>query len=186
MKKQSTYWIHFFTAFFLSLLLSGCSNSTKETDAQTLNAKTPWRIGEMVVEGDMPLMAGAWKLGEPLTFVPAYRIFLGMTPEGYYLIQDFYKDKNTQATSPYRVADPTDVTAAFYNEKDAGMQYSIDGELRSWYPDGTLESEVSFEKGVLRGASYRYYDNARLMLEINHETGRMVYYNYHGKLLGLR
>jgi Uncharacterized protein conserved in bacteria len=151
---------------------------------KTVLVKAPWRIGEVIVRGDMPLMAGAWKWNDPFTFVPAYRVFQGMTSDGYYVIQDFYAGTDAKATNAYQLADLADTVAPFYAEDDVGIQYSIEGQLMSWYPDGQLESDVFFEGGKLKGVSYRYYDNGQLMLEVDHESGKAAYYGYDGQLIG--
>lgn len=49
--------------------------------------------------------------------------------------------------------------------------YAQNGNVKTYYPDGKVESELSYVNDVLDGAVVKYYPNGNLMIEKNYSSG---------------
>jgi len=67
-----------------------------------------------------------------LGFYNVYRVFLGVTPQGYYVVQDFYADNNAKLTVPYVVRNERDVEENSYDTRDM----TIEGPYTRWHANG--------------------------------------------------
>lgn len=129
----------------LAIFLSGCTTTSYETshyvvdDIATQNA--PWHVGEVVAES---LITVSYDLGRghsPYYYgtYPVYRVFLGVLPNGHYLVQEFYKENKQKYTDPYELSEKKDVT----NSNTFNLRYlsSMQGRYVEWYANGVKHKE---------------------------------------------
>lgn len=67
-------------------------------------------------------------------------------------------------------------------EEQAKKMSSIvkDGKWTTWYENGTVRSEESYDKGTMTGIWKSMFDNGKTESEINFVTGKAVFYNQRG------
>ena len=147
----------------------GCSSSVGrvvelyEADAVlTTQADVPWGVGERVRVGNMPIADYT---------VLAYRIFLGVSKSGNYLVQDFYLESNLKATDPYQVSNIASVTQSFYNPS------GLEGWVVRWHQNGLRSAEVYWKNEQAVGHSRYWHENGQLRLdEYSDEEGNAIKY----------
>lgn len=130
----------------------------------------PFELGEVVAQNDK-----------------YYREFWGMTPQGYYTVQDFYQKNqpleggeevlNTsqgmaaKRTDPYTLVNLTDVQSWMLEDLSPVQQYNnlgaveIDGPYVQWYPNGGKAIEGHYESGRQQGVWTVWYDSGKMMLQ---------------------
>ena len=101
-------------------------------------------------------------------------------------IKTYYYDSGKKASEGILLCnDPTVLRADFpsnYSKDEQERVYSNvikDGEWKSWYEDGTLQSVEKYEKGILIGKKLTYHPNGKIESEINFDgvTPSTFYYN---------
>lgn len=131
-------------------------------DKTQVAAQVPWSIGELVATGCIIP-------GKKIT-TKINRYFLGMTPEGYYRVQEFYIEKQdlfrgkkypkgVLYTAPYNLVNESAVTASFDKcewHPLLGNQ-SIEGAYAVYNDDGTLNVSGRYEQGKRVGDWFYYY-----------------------------
>lgn len=160
------------------LMMVGCANDPyKIDDGATANA--PWKVGEAIYSQ------------APDNERSHSRKFIGITQDGYYLVQDFYAyDHNLQRTDPFIIMNRQGLKFAeppLYHGRV--VIYNDDGSIRTdcSYNHGTMVSppcvtrnedgdvrtewSTSYHDGI-RLNEFRYYENNVLRLTIQRE------YNY--------
>lgn len=116
--------------------------------------QAPWKVGQVV------FMWADYRPGEPVCGSCRHdrdlndmsnmkRVFLGVTPQGNYLVQEFYKTDESKLSDPYLVNDVKGVTA-FDSEP-----YTLYKKVL-WYPNGRKMKEGHFGSGQ-RQASWTYW-----------------------------
>ncbi len=45
------------------------------------------------------------------------------------------------------------------------------GTLKTFYPDGSIKSQITYEEGIKHGAAYMYHSNGKVSLAMNYENG---------------
>lgn len=128
----------------------------------------PFELGEVVAKNDK-----------------FYREFWGMTPQGYYSVQDFYQknallegdDTNAsqsttaKRTDPYTLVNLTDVQSWMLGYLSIAQQYNnlgaveIEGPYVQWYPNGEKAIAGSYKNGRQQGVWTLWYDNGKMMLQ---------------------
>ena len=153
---QSLKWLVVSLLFCMAGAVSAQNtNSTVNGIAidEQATAQAPWKAGEMVPYSDK--RANLNRLG----LHKVYRVFLGVTPQGYYVIQDFYADNNAKLTDPYVVKNERDVRATrTYDPEDM----TVEGPYIRWYPDGQKYTEVLMVDGKEEGEWRLWYRNGQL------------------------
>lgn len=75
------------------------------------------------------------------------RMYLGVTPEGFDIVQDFYWDEgDRQRTIPYLLQDKN-CPVLLYCEVDDLQRCGIEGQYKQWYPNGKLEFKGFMKNG---------------------------------------
>lgn len=80
-----------------------------------------------------------------------YRKLINTTPEGYFIVQDFYTKNNLKQSSPFTITEVTNLLSHSEN--------SINGPLVLWYQNGQQSSEQTFVNGKKQGQYQFWYDN---------------------------
>ena len=114
-------------------------------------AAVPWKVGEVVAVGGI----------YPYDM---YRKFLGVTAEGEYLVQAFYKDGDVKYSDPYRLKRAADVTAFLFDKNQsvrALFNRSIEGPYVLWHINGQKFCESQFENGFAQGMFRRWWANGQ-------------------------
>lgn len=117
---------------------------------EAATAAAPWKVGEVVVEGKGNV----------------YRRFLGVTTQGYYVVQEFYQPEDVKSTDPYWLVDQKDVVVPVMNGS------SINGLLVGWHVTGEKKLEVMFENGLIQGFMRAWYPNGQKLFEILYQDGK--------------
>src|ERR1043166_6628644 len=71
---------------------------------------------------------------------------------------------------------------------DRGRSIMRDGLVRTHYPDGTVETEVCYDQGVVHGVTKHWHPNGSLAAEIPMDRGQVEgvarFWSERGDLLG--
>lgn len=54
-------------------------------------------------------------------------------------------------------------------------KYFKDGIMRTWYPDGNLESEFTYTRGQMEGKAQTWYLNGQIQFDGNYREGYLVF-----------
>ena len=125
-----------------------------------------WETGTVVAKGNI-------KFDNDL--IPGYRKFLGMTPDGYYLVQDFYKKSNNKYTSPYMITNEQAVTQ-FYTQQIEfeNNRAPIAGAYITWWQNGRKQTQGNYQNGNAEGISIFWYNNGQKGEEGQYRNGKPV------------
>lgn len=127
----------------------------KATNAQ--NAQ--WSIGQTVLEDRVSCELNNKRQSERCLFK---RVFLGMTPEGHYQVQDYFrafKDKKyTIYTNPYVLNDKDAVVKNIDFESEP--QYVV-GEYIGWHLNGQMREKWKTENEKLEDEKISWYDDGQ-------------------------
>ena len=157
---------HFFCTllaclFVMAGLVSAKSINSIEIDEKA-TAQAPWKIGEKIQNSEFQANL------KSLDFQNVYRVFLGVTPKSYYVVQDFYADNHQKLTDPYVVKTKEDVVTEEYLSDD--MQ--VEGIFTVWYPEGKKYYEVKKVNGKAEGRWIFLHRNGRLAAVSPHINGK--------------
>ena len=160
-----------------ALSLAGCVNSGKDhtLDADA-TAATQWAVGEEVVEGNRQcFLLEGWGTCE------MYRKFLGVTRDGYYLVQDFYAQDDVKLTDPYLLLHKEEVSVADFSP----FALQVEGRYVEWHTNGHKWYEGQFADGKVTGVWSLWHGNgekaAQGSLEGDNEQGVWTYWYENGQ-----
>lgn len=68
------------------------------------------------------------------------RVFLGVTPEGYFVVQEFYTRTNTLKTDPFVLMERSDVIVPVSVYDTPGESWRIAGRYVAYHPNGKNKS----------------------------------------------
>jgi len=133
-------------------VLSGCVSTPKAENAPLFpidpvaTAEAPWKVGERISDAVCP---------KPVN-VECYRVFLGVTPDGHKVAQEFYAGGEHKATDPFLIR-PAVSWDGMTRLQDVENPLEILGSnLTAWYLDGSKalewvkKSDNDFEVTVWR------------------------------------
>lgn len=177
MTRQALRPLKWFVIFLLLDIAAAASAATVngiEIDEQA-TAQAPWKAGEVVPYSD-ELASLGW-----LGTYKVYRVFLGVTPQGYYVIQEFYADNNAKLTDPYVVRNAHDVERkgydllgvaegryiAWHSNGQKYMEAQViegrqEGEWKYWYNSGQLKTITRFVSGMRQGWEEEWLQNGQI------------------------
>ncbi|AZS50883.1 hypothetical protein DM558_08850 [Entomomonas moraniae] len=166
---------------FILILIYLCSSSLyAQTDQQLLLLQAmsaDWKVGQVV----------ATKTITPRNKYTANieRRFLGVTPEGYYKVQEFYIDigapffykkypKNTPYTSAYNLINIEDVIRSqFYNDSPKQHKPSIQGSYILYDDNGKVDIAGQYDHGKKIGF-WRYYLEDKIYSTKQYKEDRLI------------
>ncbi|WP_347253131.1 hypothetical protein [Leminorella grimontii] len=144
---------------FSLLALSGCTKTANvPTDIpldQEATKAAPWKPGEIVAQGNGLIyydIAGSKSVSRSY---PIYRAFVGVLPNGHYMVQEFYSDSDRKFTDPYELSESADVNVI----SPIRDSQSIKGTITTWYPNGKKYGEDV--RGEERGSFQSWYINGK-------------------------
>lgn len=140
-------------ALFGVLMLMGCAHSTYKIDP-VATANAPWEIGEVILE--RPFIID----NKP---APVHRVFLGMTSEGYYVVQEFYTLTDTKRTEPFVLMDRFDVNGLL-GVYDTPGNWRISSQYVAYHPNGQKMIELFSKDGVFYGMSAAWHENGQVRM----------------------
>ncbi len=82
-----------------------------------------------------------------------YRKYLGTTPKGYYLIQDFYSKSNKKQNNPIAIKSKNDLYAWTLT--------TAEGKSVTWYEDGKKRTESYRKNGKREGFATQWHNNGQ-------------------------
>ena len=140
--------------------------------AQTTNEimiyipEAKWKEGSVVAQGNISL---------DNSLIPGYRKFLGMTLDGYFLVQDFYKKGNKKYSTPYVITEEGAVTR-FYTDiiYFEDNKAPIAGSFITWWQNGAKQTQQSYQNGKAEGVSLFWYANGQKGEEGTYRNGKPV------------
>ena len=147
--------------FVMAGLVSAKSINSIEIDEKA-TAQAPWKVGEKIP--DTEIQTNLMKL----SFQNVYRVFLGVTPKGYYVVQDFYADNQKKLTDPYVVRTKEDVVTEEYLSDNV----KVEGMFTAWYPEGQKYYQVIKVDGKSEGYETVWHRSGRLAATYPHINGR--------------
>ena len=137
----------------LSICFAGSAQAYKIDTTATANA--PWKVGEVLVEIPFQIPAG--------TPTPVHRVFLGITTEGHYVVQELYTLTKTKRTEPYVLMDEQDVTDTIGWDDTPGDDRRITGKYIAYHPNGKKLAELTANKnGRWNGKITWWYENGQI------------------------
>jgi len=156
----------------VALVLGACmggesAHSVLAQVDEVATAAAPWQPGQEVVVPESVLVPAYGQREQG--FYEVYRRFLGVTVQGGYLVQDFYRENNAKYSDPYVLIDRTEVLKT--GDVFEGGYASFSGELSAWYPGGAKFGEVSFLNGVPDGRWAGWYEGGQPSFEMSFEKG---------------
>ena len=159
----------YYSVLFLGLLnplWAGQVFAQNKSELQIYLPEAKWETGTVVVKGNITL---------DNNLIPGYRKFLGMTPDGYYLVQDFYKQDNKKYTSPYMITNETAV-AQFYTNliEFEDNRAPIAGAYITWWQNGRKQTQQNYLNGKAEGISIFWYVNGQKGEEGQYKNGKPV------------
>lgn len=122
-------------------------------------AHAPWKPGSIIAEGKT-----FYKIKEPIAI---YRLFIGITDKGYYVVQNFYKHSNHKCTDPFVIMQPDRA-----NKMDQFESIAIDGRLVQWHDNGQNWSDGLCQDGNEQGLWTWWYDNGKKSHEGSYHNGK--------------
>jgi len=160
-------WLLFcLTSLLLMAGVASAQNVESPTSSITIDAQAtaqaPWKAGEKVPYSDT--YADLRRPGNH----NVYRVFLGVTPQGYYVVQDFYADNNAKLTDPYVVKNVSDVEQESYDPRDM----AVEGMYISWYPNGGKYTEGRMVGGKRDGKWSFWYNNGQIAAVSPYVSGK--------------
>lgn len=131
------------------------SNSGDGAAVQTL-PQAPFDLGEVIAEGR-----------------DVYREFWGMTPEGYFIVQDFYRVGKIKRTDPFIMVNLAEAKTWILDEGTVAQQYEalvrsnvgFEGAYVQWHTNGSKAIEGFFENRLPQKQWALWYENGQLMLQ---------------------
>lgn len=147
-----------------SLILAFLFSSTTQAE-QATSPTVVWQAGQIVAEMESN--------DDELFGYHVYRIFLEKTEEGY-MVQEFYKDSNNKATTPFTLLQEQDITRipyAYYAEPQASL--SITGPYTVYYKNGKKMREGHYVDGLKDGFWTRWFANGQKNAEGVYKLGRL-------------
>lgn len=155
------------------------NNLYAQTDHQLIQAMSAdWQIGQVVAT-------------KTITHHDKYtakieRRFLGVSAEGYYIVQEFYIDingphsykkypKNTPYTSAYNLINIEDVIRSqpFYNDSPKQRKPSIQGSYILYYDNGKVDTAGQYDHGEKTGF-WRYYLGDKIYRSELYKEGQLT------------
>lgn len=136
------------TIAFCALTLLSAKAANISIDPQATH-KSPFQAGEKINTmncGDSPLTC--------------YRLFQGLTTEGYRILQDFYEN-GEKATDPFLIHSTVPFSDLAIISDSTNFIDTLVDSYKAWYPDGTLNTEIIITgpgQGILRF----WYPNGQL------------------------
>jgi len=141
-------------------LMAGASAQTGGFQMdQAATAAAAWKVGQVTAKG-------ALDMGEDDP-VPVYRKFLGVTTEGYFLVQDFYQQGDKKLTDPFQLE------LAQHVDSVELLGVVIVGPFVSWHPNGQMASRGTFRGGMemMDGKWQWWHTNGKLSGEAMYRDG---------------
>lgn len=129
--------------------LSNAATVSYEVDERA-TTQAPWKVEEVVYEEAL-----------------FYRKFLGVTSEGYYLVQLFYVEGGQQASAPYLLMEKE----AVLSSPRKGME-QMHGKFIGFYQTGGKKEEFDFEEGRLHGLMVGWHENGQKAAEYHFVDGQ--------------
>lgn len=172
--KKLTYTVSFVCAALLTFPAYAQEAIEGKTQLQSNSAvneisldqkatdKASWKIGDEVATG-----VAEGEFDENLKNEKVYRKFLGITPEGRYLVQSFFTSDNAKLTDPYLLITQQAVTDTQFS----GHERLVQGEYNQWYHDGAQHTAYNYDNGKLNGLQNTWYNNGKKMLEVTYRDG---------------
>lgn len=127
---------------FLVLLFSSLTYALPFALSATTSSTPLLKEGQIVAEND-----------------DLYRILIKITPEGYYQVQNFYRQNQQKQTDRFIIKDSENLasfqTVDIYNLR----QLIFDGALTLWFSNGTKYMSLYINEGNAEGAFERFHIN---------------------------
>ncbi|WP_140920523.1 toxin-antitoxin system YwqK family antitoxin [Limnobaculum xujianqingii] len=162
-----------------SLFIFSANAEEMEHKANMMTApEATWKKGDKVAEYLISLDNGFFEID---------RQFLGITKEGFYQVQDFYQKDGRKFTDPFLLKTQQGIPQDWMEFMDLSpavlsgdyFQYHADGskmveikstglnsyQKKSWYNNGQLQSQVSYENGKQEGMFTFWHANGKKLRE---------------------
>lgn len=141
-------------------------------------AQADWKVGEVVAKGSI--------IPRNKYIADIERIFLGVTKDGYYRVQEFYillaspfslkkYPKGIVYSAPFNLIDKADVTHfnSDYNVKNK-RNLSIEGAFSQYCDNGKLNLSGQYKQGKKVGYWYYYGGGHKVYLSEYYKEGTLV------------
>lgn len=96
---------------------------------------------------------------------PMKRVFLGVTPEGYFVVQEFYTRTNTLKTDPFVLMERSDVIVPVSVYDTPGESWRIAGRYVAYHPNGQKQIVMSYVNGKPNGSVTLWYANGQIWIK---------------------
>ena len=139
---------------FLSVFLTsayGMSGAhTHEINAEATK-RAPLKIGETEILDEF-----------------AYIKFIGITPRGFYLVQEFYLSHDKKHTDPYLL----DCANKMTNKGSFLQTCKRTSMVVVWYENGQKCSESNYQDGKVQGLWVGWHDKGQKAAKVHHQAGK--------------
>jgi len=122
---------------FCAVMLAGCVSTPKEESAlpfeidPVATAEAPWAVGERIPDA----MCSAPESRK------CYRVFLGVTPDGHKVVQEFYAGDEV-FSDPFLIKPTVDWDGIRALGYTVPYVQAVDGRLTYWFPNGAKFAEL--------------------------------------------
>ena len=171
----------FLLLFFTFITYANAQNAQNAQNTQTsthsfpidekATAIAPWKVGETVATINQHVVAS--DLSSKDTELPGYRVFLGITTDNYFLVQDFYENGN-KYSDPYQLIRQS---AVLNNSPD--WHTALHGALVTYYPTGEKMVDKYSIQGHFAKETNIWYPSGQLFQQMRYiRTGNLftIYY----------
>lgn len=135
------------------LMLFGCTTIEKKYMIdQQATSQSGMDVGEVVAQGEEScFMIDTWDTCK------VNRIFLGMTQDGRYIVQDFFENGHVKMTDPYALLNKEDVKSLNFSP----FNTSRDGHYVQWHSNGHKWYEGDYADGQIDGVWRVWHSNGK-------------------------
>lgn len=159
--------------FFCTITFAGCKDSAQtsissiQIDEQA-TAHAPWKPGEIIANGESDLKSN-------IGLQNITRKFIGITNDGFFVVQDFYADSGNKLSNPIIVmqqgwASDIQLISSIFTFDGSN---TLDGELILWHNNGQKWVEGHYEHGRPQGAWRVWHKNGQKRDEFYFNNGKL-------------
>lgn len=198
---------NFLSFLFVCALMSGC-HQVSRSSSQLMSIQIVDRNGfkETITSSDRLKMYQKTDFSFPQPYTKVVRIYSrseeGKTPSKLTTyhengeIWQYLEVVNGRASGTYREwhtngklrLELTVIEGVGDLSEEAQMNWVFDGISRIWDERGSLEAELTYEKGLMQGNALYYFPNGKLQQQIPYEKGQIdgetLLYSEEGHLIG--
>lgn len=101
-----------------------------------------------------------------------YRKYLGQTQDGYFMVQNFYKNTNIKQSNVLKIRNKNHLSLFQSLERDTLDNLYFEGTLILWGQDGIKLLELTIKEGKAEGDWKKWHVNGMIDIEGSYSQGK--------------